>query len=101
MQKNWKNSAKIECVLFSSDDGCMIITDSAQKFYKIDFLNTKFENSNNPPNMHFFRNKFYSTVTQPAAAESHKGSSDVGGPDGPMTSLLLFCTGLIWGTEEV
>ena len=34
--------------IFSSDDGCMIITVSAQKFYKIDFLNTKFENSNIP-----------------------------------------------------
>ena len=65
----------------------------------IDFLN-KFENSNIPLTCTFFRNKFYRTVTPPAA-ESHKGSSDVGGPDGPMTSLLLLCTGLIWGTEEV
>ena len=82
--------------IFSSDDGCMIsITVSAQKFYKIGF-----PNSNIPLTCTFFRNKFYCTVTQPAA-ESHKGSSDVGGPDGPMTSLLLLCTGLIWGTEEV
>ena len=69
-------------------------------FVRMMVLNTKCENSNIPLTCTFFRNKFYRTVTQPAA-ESHKGSSDVGGPDGPMTSLLLLCTGLIWGTEEV